>query len=72
MKIRKIVRTALLISAIIFVAGSVIGTLATPIILSIYFTWYWLFIYSGYLLITLYVILYCVRYCPSAEVNRRK
>ena len=62
MNIRKILRTALLVAAIVFIIGAVIGTLAIPVILSLHYSWYWLFLYAGYLLLTLYVVLYCIRY----------
>lgn len=62
MNIRKILRMALLVAAIVFIIGAVIGTLAIPVILSLHYSWYWLFLYAGYLLLTLYVVLYCIRY----------
>ena len=27
-----------------------------------FYSWYWLFLYAGYLLVILYVALYCIRY----------
>lgn len=62
MNIRKFLRTALLVMAIVFIIGAVIGTLTIPVILSLNYSWYWLFLYVGYLLLSLYVILYCIRY----------
>lgn len=67
MNIRKILRMALLAAAIVFIVGAVVGTLATPIILSLHYSWYWFFLYAGYLLLTLYAVLYCIRYWHDDE-----
>jgi len=37
-----------------------IGVLAAPIIMAIKFSWYWLFLYVGYLLAALYLAVYAV------------
>ena len=42
MNLRKILRMALLAAAIVFIVGAVVGTLATPIVLSLHYSWYWL------------------------------
>lgn len=72
MNIRKILRMALLAAAIVFIVGAVVGTLATPIVLSLHYSWYWLFLYAGYLLLTLYVVLYCIRYWHDDEGGAHK
>lgn len=35
---------------------TVIGILATPLIMSVYYSWRWMFLYSAYLIIILLVI----------------
>lgn len=72
MNIRKILRMALPAAAIVFIVGAVVGTLATPIVLSLHYSWYWLFLYAGYLLLTLYVVLYCIRYWHDDEGGTHK
>lgn len=62
MKCEKLIKTAAVVSLILFIAGAVIGTLAIPVVLSMFYSWYWLFLYAGYLLVILYVALYVVRY----------
>lgn len=67
MNIYKVVKTALLCAAIVFVIGAVIGTLVTPVVLSLHFSWYWIFLYVLYLLVTVLVILHGVRYWHEDE-----
>ena len=67
MNIYKIVKTALLIAAIVFVIGAVIGTLIAPVILSMNYSWYWFFLYTVYLAVTVLVILYGVRFWRSDD-----
>lgn len=62
MKRNTLFYTALLIAIIAAVAVILIGTLAIPVILSLVFSWYWMFLYAGYLTVVLYVALYCIRY----------
>ena len=61
MKCEKLIKTAAVVALILFIAGAVIGTLAVPVVLSMFYSWYWLFLYAGYLLVILYVALYCIR-----------
>ena len=61
-KLFKTMKIACIITAIVFVAGAVIGTLAIPVVLAINVSMYWLFLYAGYALMVLYVVLYCIRY----------
>lgn len=62
MKRNNIFYMALLIAMIAAVAVILIGTLAIPVVLSLVYSWYWLFLYAGYLTVVLYVALYCARY----------
>ena len=57
MKCEKLIKTAAVVALILFIAGAVIGTLAVPVVLSMFYSWYWLFLYAGYLLVILYVAL---------------
>lgn len=54
----KIFRLAIVITVILAVAVTVIGTLAIPVVLSVIFSWYWMFLYIGYLLAVLFIALY--------------
>ena len=65
MKRNNIFCMALLIAIIASVAVILIGTLAIPVILSLMYSWYWIFLYAGYLIMVLYVALYCARYWNS-------
>ena len=46
MKCEKLIKTAAVVALILFIAGAVIGTLAVPVVLSMFYSWYWLFRYS--------------------------
>ena len=70
MSIKKIMKTACIIAAVAFVAGAVIGTLAIPVVLAINVSTYWLFLYAGYTLIILYVVLYCIRYWNEGGITK--
>lgn len=54
----KMLNLAITIVAIISIAVIVIGTLAIPVVLSVIFSWYWMFLYVGYLLAILFIALY--------------
>lgn len=54
----KMLNLAITIVAIISIAVIVIGTLAIPVVLSVIFSWYWMFLYVGYLLAMLFIALY--------------
>lgn len=54
----KILDLAIAIIAILSIAVIVIGTLAIPVVLSVIFSWYWMFLYIGYLLAVLFIALY--------------
>lgn len=53
-----LLKLAVTIAAIVAIAVVTIGVLAVPVVMSIMFSWYWLFLYIGYLLITFYVVFY--------------
>lgn len=54
----KMLNLAITIVAILAIAVIVIGTLAIPVVLSVIFSWYWMFLYIGYLLVVLFIALY--------------
>lgn len=56
----KILRTAITIIVILSISVIAIGTLAIPIVLSVIFSWYWLFLYIGYLFAVFFIALYAV------------
>ena len=59
---KKKIKLMLIIAALVFVGGSVLGTLMIPAILAVMYSYYWLFIYGAYFLAILYVALYFARY----------
>lgn len=40
MKCEKLIKTAAVVALILFIAGAVIGTLAVPVVLSMFYSWY--------------------------------
>lgn len=56
----KLLTLAITIAGVVAIAVITIGVLATPIIMAIKFSWYWLFLYVGYLLAALYLAVYAV------------
>ena len=56
----KLLRLAVVIAIIVAVAVITLGTLAIPVVMSLIFSWYWLFLYAGYLLVALFITLYAV------------
>lgn len=58
MKANKILILSVIIASILFIVGATLGTLAIPIVLAVFYSWYWLFLYAGYALICLYVAVY--------------
>lgn len=68
---RKRIKQALIIAAMVFVGGSVLGTLLIPAILAVRYSYYWLFIYGAYFLAILYVALYFARYWNDDNGTRR-
>lgn len=69
MKPDKILTIAVTAASILFIAGTTIGTLAIPVVLAMYFSWYWLFLYMGYALVILYVAMYCVNYRYESRMD---
>lgn len=63
---------AVLIAAVLTIAVTVLGVLAIPIIMSLMYSWYWMFLYVGYLLVILYVALYFIRYDSGHEGGTHK
>lgn len=63
---------AVLIAAVLTIAVTVLGVLAIPIIMSLMYSWYWMFLYVGYLLVILYVALYFIRYDSGHEGGMHK
>lgn len=55
MKIKNILKAAILVIATLFIIILATGALASPIILSFNYSWYWLFLYVGYLALAIYV-----------------
>lgn len=69
MKPNRILTLAVVAASVIFVIGAAIGTLAIPIVLSMFYSWYWLFLYAGYALAILYVVMYCISYKYEAQIR---
>lgn len=59
MKTKNALRTALIVVAILFIVSAAIGTLTVPVVLSFNYSWYWLFLYVGYLALAIYVTVLC-------------
>lgn len=59
-----LLKLTLIIAAMVAIAVTVISILATPMVLAIHFSWYWLFLYLGYLLVALYIVV-----CIDAKVG---
>ena len=59
-----LLKLTLIVAAMVAIAVTVIGILATPVVLAIHFSWYWLFLYLGYLLVALYIVV-----CIDAKVG---
>lgn len=68
---KKKIKLILTIAALVFVGGSVLGTLLIPAILAVMYSYYWLFIYGAYFLAILYVALYFARYWNDDNGTRR-
>lgn len=70
MKLNRKIRLFFTVAALVFIGGSLIGTLAIPVALAVNVSAYWLFLYAGYALMILYVVLYFVRYWPNESVTK--
>lgn len=53
-----LLRLAVVVAAITAIVVITIGVLAVPVVMSIKFSWYWLFLYVGYLLVAFYIVVY--------------
>ena len=53
-----LLKLAATIAAILAIAVVTIGVLSIPLVLSIMFSWYWLFLYIGYMLVAIYAAAY--------------
>ncbi|WP_316636963.1 hypothetical protein [uncultured Ruminococcus sp.] len=68
---KKKIKLILTIAALVFIGGSVLGTLLVPAVLAVMYSYYWLFIYGVYFLAILYVALYFARYRNDDNGTRR-
>ena len=68
---KKKIKLILTIAALVFIGGSVLGTLLAPAVLAVMYSYYWLFIYGVYFLAILYVALYFARYRNDDNGTRR-
>ena len=69
---RWVLNMAILVAAVLTIAITVLGVLSIPIIMSLMYSWYWMFLYVGYLLVILYVALYFIRYDTYREGGTHK
>ena len=69
---RWVLNMAVLVAVILTIAVTVLGVLSIPIIMSLIYSWYWMFLYVGYLLVILYVALYFIRYDTFHEGGAHK
>lgn len=53
-----LLKLSIVVSTIVAIAVITVGVLATPVIMAIKFSWYWLFLYVGYLLAILFIAAY--------------
>lgn len=53
-----LLRLSIVVAVIVAIAVITVGVLATPVVMAIKFSWYWLFLYVGYMLVVLYVAIY--------------
>lgn len=65
----EILRRVLIISAAVAVAVVTFGVLAIPVVLSVIYSWCWLFLYVGYAVIALLI---AVAPCNSQTPEDRK
>lgn len=58
----KIAGIILAVVAVLIVAAIVIGTLATPLVLAIIYSWYWMFLYPIYFVLVFLAFAYMRAY----------
>ena len=63
-----LLRLSIVVAVIVSIAAITIGVLATPVIMAIKFSYYWLFLYAGYLLATLFI----AEYIDTKNGGRKK
>ena len=68
-----VLNLVVLIAAILTIVVTTLGVLATPVIMSyMYNTWYWMFLYLGYMAAITLVALICLRFNLLGEGGHRK
>lgn len=53
-----LLRLSVVVATIVAIAVITIGVLATPVVMAVMFSYYWLFLYVGYLLVALFIAAY--------------
>lgn len=53
-----LLRLSVVVATIVAIAVITIGVLATPVVMAVKFSYYWLFLYVGYLLVALFIAAY--------------
>lgn len=53
-----LLRLSVVVATIVAIAVITIGVLVTPVVMAITFSYYWLFLYVGYLLAALFIAAY--------------
>ena len=53
-----LLRLSVVVATIVAIAVITIGVLATPVVMAVMFSYYWLFLYVGYLLAALFIAAY--------------
>lgn len=67
-----VLNLVILIAAILTIVVTILGVLITPVIMSITYSWYWMFLYIGYLVAILYVALCFFQYDTEHKGGTRK
>ncbi len=70
MNLEKLLTLAVAIAAVLFIAVVTVGTLAIPVVLAVFHSRYWLFLYVGYASIIAYVLDYIVK-CKENTPSKR-
>ena len=68
-----VLNLVVLVAAILTIVVTTLGVLITPVVMSyMYDTWYWMFLYLGYLAAIVIVGLICLRFNLFCEGGHRK
>lgn len=67
----KLLKLSVVIAIIFAIAVITLGTLAIPVVMSLMFSWYWMFLYAGYLLVVLFVAISVIN-SSDKEKNRNE